>query len=296
MLETSARRIPIALINAIISPRTYRNWRRQGSLSRPIFGRFDLVLVQNETLEKRFIRLGAPDVRVVGNMKFDAPALPVEEIKRHQLLKWIDSRPHFLAASTHQGEEGAVIEAHKELRRTYPDLLTIIVPRHPERGEEIARLVNANGFVAARRASGEPLTGQTDIYIADTLGELGLFLDLSKVTFLGGSLTENGGHNPVEVVRFGSAILTGPNWQSQADSFEALLKGEGALEILSGRELADQVAHLMKDEPRRLQLTHNAERIIGEMTGAVERTLQAITPLLPVARPVDGKPDTEHLL
>ena len=87
MLETSARSIPIALINAIISQKSYRGWRRQGSLSRPIFGRFDLVLAQNEQLQKRFIRLGAPEVRVAGNLKFDAPALPVEEIKQHQLKK-----------------------------------------------------------------------------------------------------------------------------------------------------------------------------------------------------------------
>ena len=153
MLETSARNIPIVLINGIISHKSFRNWRRQGSLSRPIFGRFDLVLVQNEQLQKRFMRLGAPDVHVVGNLKFDAPALPVDELKKHQLLKWIGKRPHFLAASTHPGEERQVIEAHKKLRRKFPDLLTIIVPRHPERGEEVFDLVGDSGFAGVKRSN-----------------------------------------------------------------------------------------------------------------------------------------------
>ena len=294
MLETSTRDIPIALINGIISQKSFRNWRRQGSLSRPIFGRFDLVLVQNEQLQKRFMRLGAPDVHVVGNLKFDAPALPVDELKKHQLLKWIDKRPHFLAASTHPGEERQIIEAHKKLRRNFPDLLSIIVPRHPERGEEIADLVSASGFAGVTRSTSEVPTKQTDFYIADTLGELGMFFDISDLTFLGGSLVENGGHNPVEVVRFGAVVITGPNWINQADSFDALLKGEGALEVRSGRELADRVEALMTNEQMRSKLVENAEQIVGEMTGAVERTLEAITPLLPGVKRVGEKPKIER--
>ncbi len=294
MLETSARKIPIALINGIISYKSFRNWRRQGGLARPLFGRFDLVLVQNEQLQKFFLRLGAPEVRVVGNLKFDAPALPVDDLKKHQLLKWIVKRPHFLAASTHSGEERHIIEAHKILRQTFPDLATIIVPRHPERGGDIAELVRTSGFECVQRSSGDPLTVQSDFYIADTLGELGLFFDISDITFLGGSLSQNGGHNPVEAVRFDTAVLTGPNWRNQADSFNALLNGKGALEVASGRQLADQVKILMEDEQERLILVARAEQIIGEMTGAVARTLEAITPLLPAIKRGAGKPGIER--
>ncbi len=293
MLETSARKIPIALINAIISQKSFRGWRRWASMSRPLFGRFDLVLVQNEQLQKRIMRLGAPDVRVVGNLKIDAPALPVDELKKLQLLKWIGTRPHFLAASTHPGEERQIIEAHKKLRRQLPDLLTIIVPRHPERGEEIAELVSDNGFKCVKRSSGEGLTRETDLYIADTLGELGLFYDISDITFLGGSLVEVGGHNPIEAVRFGTVVLTGPNWHNQADSFRALLKYKGAREVTSGRELASSIFALMGNEQERLQLVANAEKVVEEMTGATDRTLAAITPMLPATKRAKNKPNIE---
>ncbi|MCP4934656.1 MAG: DUF374 domain-containing protein [bacterium] len=293
MLETSARKIPVALINGIISQKSFRHWRRWGSLSRPLFGRFDLVLVQNEQLQKRIIRLGAPDVRVVGNLKIDAPALPVDELKKHQLLKWIGARPHFLAASTHPGEERQIIEAHKKLRQQFPDLLTIIVPRHPERGDEIFELVSDSGFECVKRSSGEPLIKKTDLYIADTLGELGLFFDISNIIFLGGSLVEIGGHNPIEAVRFGTAVLTGPNWRNQNDSFHALLQGKGALEVNSGRELADSILTLMSNEQELLQLLANAEKIVEEMTGAIDRTLEAITPMLPAERRAADKQNNE---
>ncbi len=293
MLETSARDIPIALINGIISHKSFRGWRRWSSLSRPLFGRFDLVLVQNEQLQKRILRLGAPDVRVVGNLKTDAPALPVDELKKHQMLKWIGTRPHFLAASTHPGEERQIIEAHKRLRQQFPDLLTIIVPRHPERGEEIAQLVSDSGFDCLKRSSGEALTNKTNLYIADTLGELGLFFDISNITFLGGSLVEIGGHNPIEAVRFGTAVVTGPNWHTQTDSFSALLKGKGAREVSSVRELADSIEALMSNEQERLQLVANAEKIVEEMTGATDRTLAAISPMLPAGKRAKSKPNIE---
>ena len=281
VLETAARKIPLALINGIMSPKSFRNWRRRASLSRPIFGCFHLVLVQNEQLQKRFIRLGAPKVEVVGNLKFDAPPLPVDEEKKRELVTMIADRPHFLAASTHKAEEEQIIDVHKKLARTWPDLLTIIVPRHPERGDEIAELTRERGLCCARRSKGEKPSLATDIYIADTLGELGLFFDLAKIVFLGGSLVDAGGHNPVEVVRFGAVVVTGPHWNNQADSFTALLRGEGALEVTSSSELAERIGELMKDDRRCEKIIANAERITDEMTGAMERTLAAITPLLP---------------
>jgi 3-deoxy-D-manno-octulosonic-acid transferase len=281
VLETSARKIPLALVNGIMSSKSFRNWRRRGSLSRPVFGRFDLVLVQNERLQKRFMRLGAPEVKMVGNLKFDAPPLLVDEAEKQDMEQALGKRSVFLAANTHKGEEQSIFEVHKRLCQKSCDLVTIIVPRHPERGDEIAQLAGAHGLNCVQRSKGEQLVKNTDLYIADTLGELGVFFALSKIVFMGGSFVQSGGHNPVEAVRFQSAVITGSYWQNQEDIFEALLKGKGALEVSTSEELADQVALLMSDEKQRLEIVINAQRIVGEMAGAVERTLKAIEPLLP---------------
>ncbi len=282
VLETAGRKIPLVLLNGIMSGKSYRSWRKRPSMARPIFGRFHLVLVQNQPLQKNFMRLGAPDVRVVGNLKFDAPPPPVDEEKKAEIVQMIDQRPHFLAASTHKGEEEQIIAAHQKLATKMSDLLTIIVPRHPERGGEIAALVTAAGLSCVQRSKSEKVWKKTDIYIADTLGEIGNFFSLAKIVFLGGSLVESGGHNPVEVVRLGGVVLTGPHWHNQADSFSALLKGEGACEISSSHELAELAGELMVDAERCQKIVKNAEHIIEEMTGAIERSIEAITPFLPI--------------
>ncbi len=281
VLEADRRAVPLVLVNAIMSQKSFRGWRRRASLSRPLFGRFTLVLVQNELLQKRFMRLGTPDVRAVGNLKFDAPLLPVDPSGEHELASLLAGRPHFLAASTHKGEEEQIFEAHSELVQKYPDLLTLLVPRHPERGDEIAAIAREQGLVVAQRSKGEEPEDKTQIYIADTLGELGLFFSLSRVVFLGASLVENGGHNPIEPSRFGCAVITGPYWHNQADIFAALLKAEGAVEVRSATQLAETVDQLLADDGQHRQLVANAGQVVDEMTGALERTLDAIAPLLP---------------
>ncbi len=283
VLETAARKIPLVLLNGIISGKTYRSWRKRPGLARPIFGRFHLVLVQNQPMQKNFLRLGTPDVRVVGNLKFDAPPPPVDDKKKAQIRQMIGERPHFLAASTHKGEEEQIIAAHKALQVGHENFLTLIVPRHPERGNEIAALVKAAGLTCAQRSKGEQAGAETQIYIADTLGEIGNFFALAQIVFLGGSLVESGGHNPVEVVQLDGVVITGPHWHNQADSFSALLKFEGACEVRSSAELARCVDELMHDEVRRQKIARNAERIIAEMTGALERSIEAIMPLMPLA-------------
>ncbi len=288
VLETANRDIPLVLVNGIMSQKSFRYWRRSASLSRPIFGCFHLVLVQNDVLQKRFMRLGAPDVRVVGNLKFDAPLLPVDDSKKQQLQTLIGNRPHFLAASTHPGEEEQIIAAHRILQKNNSDFLTIIVPRHPERGAEIAQLAKEAGLTFARRSKGEEVDSATQLYIADTLGELGLFFALSKRVFLGGSLTENGGHNPIEPVRFGCVVLTGPHWQNQKDIFSALINGGGATEIHSAAELAERIEQLSDDQDLCTETARRAADVIDEMTGALERTISAIEPLLLAARQKTG--------
>ena len=289
VLETAARKIPLVLVNATMSLASYRRWRRWAGLSRALFGRFDLILVQNNRLQKRFAMLGAPRVMVVGNMKSDAPPLPVDEKKKQELSARIGSRRFFLAASTHKGEEEQILQAHEKLCRRFPDLLTIIVPRHPERGGLVAELAVKAGFSVAQRSKGEQPDRDIQVYVADTLGELGMFFDLSQLVFLGGSLVPAGGHNPFEPLQFDSVVITGPHWHNQSDSFDALLSGRGALEVASGAELAQCVEHLMRSKEEGKEIALRARKILDEMTGATARTLAELLPLLPETEESRGK-------
>src|SRR5579864_3759617 len=182
LLETRRRDIPVVLINARLSAKSFEGWKRAPGLARRMFGSFDLCLAQDEAIARRISALGGRDVRVAGNLKADAPPLPVDESALRTLRDSINGRPVFLAASTHQGEDQSVLAAAAVIRQS--GALTIIVPRHIERGEMLQSLAAAQGFVCTRRQKSEVPESETDIYIADTMGELGLFYRTARVAFL----------------------------------------------------------------------------------------------------------------
>src|SRR5262249_14243052 len=158
------------------------------SLSKPVFSRFDLVLTQNWRFAKRLTGLGAPKATITGNLKFDAPPPSVDGSALDELRRSIGGRPVFFAASTHPGEDEDAARVQEILQSTMPTLLTIIVPRHPGRGEAISSLLNGRHLSVARRAAGDAISGATQVYLADTIGELGLFYKLAPLSFIGGSL------------------------------------------------------------------------------------------------------------
>jgi 3-deoxy-D-manno-octulosonic-acid transferase len=279
VLESRARNIPLLLINARMSTSSFKAWRRRPGLSRPIFSAFDLVLAQNDSLAERFAQLGALDARDAGNLKADAPPPPVDVTKKRQLASAVSGRPLWLAASTHPGEDEVIATAHSMIKQALPNLLTIIVPRHPERGVVIAEQLKGEGLSATLRSQGA-LTG-TDIYVADTIGELGLFYALAPVAFIGGSLVPHGGQNPVEAIKLGTAVLTGPNWKNFTDSYTQLLKAGGAKEVTDAESLAVAVLGLLQDETARNVMTARAEATVAAMSGALPRTLEALDPYLP---------------
>ncbi|ODS02776.1 hypothetical protein AUC71_13515 [Methyloceanibacter marginalis] len=250
-------------------------------MSRPIFSAFDLVLAQNDALAERFAQLGAHDARDAGNLKADAPPPPVDDAAKAELAEALSGRPVWLAASTHPGEDEVIGTAHGLMKKALPDLVTIIVPRHPERGAPIGEMLRAKGLSVTLRSGGGLPDATTDVYVADTIGELGLFYALAPVAFIGGSLVTHGGQNPVEAIKLGTAVLTGPNFQNFRDSYGELLKAGGAKDVSDADSLAVAVLGLLQDEAARQQMRMRAEEAVAAMGGALPRTLQAIEPYLP---------------
>ncbi len=281
VLETKARNIPLLLINARMSQSSFKRWRRRPGLSRPIFSAFALVLAQNDSLAERFAQLGVPRALRVGNLKADAPPPPANLPGRRKLAAALAGRTVWLAASTHPGEDDMVAAAHLKMRAARPDLLTIIVPRHPERGPLIAEQLKPVNLKVALRSEGKLPNAATDIYVADTIGELGLFYALSPIAFVGGSLAARGGQNPVEAIKLGAAVLTGPNFHNFRDSYTELLRADGCKEITDAASLAEAALALLEDESARLAMTERASRAIAAMSGALPRTLAEIARYLP---------------
>lgn len=280
ILALSERRVPLALVNARMSGRSFKRWSRAKGLSRPIFNRFDLVLTQSEPLTRRFQELGARRVVTAGNLKVDSPPPPVDEAARSALQAALGGRARWLAASTHPGEEAIVAEAHRTLAATRPGIVTLLAPRHPERGAALAAELASKGLKVALRSTGALPDADTDIYLCDTIGELGTLYALSPVAFVGGSLVPHGGQNPIEPVRLGAAVLTGPHRGNFDDIYKALMRRKAAIEVGSAADLAAAVAGLVGDDAARGAMTAAAGLALDRLAGALERTVSGLLALV----------------
>jgi 3-deoxy-D-manno-octulosonic-acid transferase len=284
ILETASRNIPIALVNGRLSNRSRRRWQRNKTTAAPLFGRFNIVLAQNDRLALGFAKLGARNVLSVGNLKIDAPPPPVDLTELERLKAALGDRPVFAAASTHEGEEEAIAAAHRALTRNFEKLCTIIAPRHPERGTALAEMLKDLGFSVAQRSLGAVPGPRTDIYIADTIGELGTLYALAPVAFIGGSLIDRGGQNPIEAVRHGVAVLTGPHWQNFRDAYRTLLRHEGAIEVNSAADIAAAVAKLFNSPAELQRMRSGATQALATLSGALAKTVEALLRYLPDER------------
>lgn len=280
VLATEAHGIPMALINARLSARSYRRWQLWPGLIAPVLGAFDLCLAQDQEQAERFRSLGGRRVEMVGDLKAAATPLPCDPSELVQLRGFVRSRPLWLAASTHPGEEEIAARVHCHLAASHPGLLTIIVPRHPARGDAIAAMLTAQGLCVARRSPGEPLTRQTDVYLADTMGELGLFYRLAGIAFIGGSLVAKGGHNPFEAARLDCVILHGPD-MSNCAGMAAALAAAGAAETVTGVEtLARAVSGLLADRLLQTERAVAAARVAAAGLDVLDRVLDRLAPWL----------------
>ncbi len=288
MLRNLAQRgTPSALVNARMSPRSFASWQRVAPIMRPPVDAFTLVLAQSDADGARLAALGARAVRSVGNLKFDAPQLPADIEMLAALGATIGERPVWLAASTHPGEEEIVADAHAHLARALPTLLTIIVPRHAVRGTEIATALRARGLTLAQRSAGDAIAADTAIYLADTMGELGLFYRLASIAFVGKSLAGEGGQNPLEAAALDTAILTGKRIGNFTEIFAAL-DAAGALRTVNdATELGDALGALFADPMLRQRMAQGAADVAASGRGALTRVIAALSPVLAALEPGD---------
>ncbi|HUS52600.1 MAG TPA: glycosyltransferase N-terminal domain-containing protein [Thermohalobaculum sp.] len=258
---TARRGIPMMLVNARISARSASRWGWAPGMASALVGFFGQIVTQDLATVTRLEAMGADPVRVRkgGNLKALTPVPGCDPAELERLRALLGGRPVWLAVSTHAPEEEAVAAAHQVAARSIPGLLTILAPRHPERGSQIAASLVRHGLSVARRALGEAPGAETNLWLADTLGEMGLWLRLAPVSFVGGSIARLGGHNPFEPAALGSAILHGPETANFAPAYAALDAAGGARAITSGVEMGDAVAALLGSEAARRALTDAAE-------------------------------------
>jgi 3-deoxy-D-manno-octulosonic-acid transferase len=280
ILSSAARRLPMVLINGRMSHRSFPRWRRVSGTISALLSRFEVCLAQSRADAQRFAALGSRNVVITGNLKLDVPAPPADFTKLERLTSVTRGRPIILAASTHPGEEEILIEAHRTLAGFFPSLLTVIVPRHPARGEALARMIATSGLHAALRSREELPTAAIDIYVADTMGELGLFYRLSGIVFMGGSLVKHGGQNPIEAVKLGASIVHGPHVFNFGDVYQALDAAGGAKQADTREALVKQIGQWLADPVARNLSVASAERVVSQLGGALERTLAALEPYL----------------
>lgn len=284
LLDLDRRAIPRVLVNGRVSPESHRRWTSIHPIIEKLLAGFAVCLAQSDRDAQFLGELGAPNVVATGNIKDGAAPLAADAQQLADLAAIVGERPRWVAASTHPGEEDAAARVHQTLHDRFPDLLTIIVPRHPERGVGIQKEIEELGLAVARRSAGDSLSPDTTIYVADTLGELGLWYRLAPVVFVGKSLVGTGGQNPLEPARLGCALVFGPSMSNFEQISEELLSCGAARRIADQEDLATVLADLlgqpeMMDEMARAGLDYGA-------TGgkALAHTMVHLEPLLEAAR------------
>jgi len=280
ILSSAARRLPMVLINGRMSHRSFPRWRRITGTISALLGRFDVCLAQSQVDADRFAALGSRNVVTTGNLKLDVPAPPADPARLERLMGVTRGRPIVVAASTHPGEEELFVEAHRRLAAIFPSLLSVIVPRHPDRGQTIARAIAASGLHVALRSREELPIATTDIYVADTMGELGLFYRLAPIVFMGGSLIAHGGQNPIEAIKLGASIVHGPHVFNFADVYAALDGAGGARLAATPDALVKQLGQLLADPAARGKSMAAADRVVAQLGGALDRTFAVLEPYL----------------
>lgn len=279
VLQTKESGAKMALINARMSQDSVDRWRSKRKFARQIFSTFDTILPADTLTHNALKFLGGNVISQIGNLKTATPALEFDAAEAANLKNAVGHRPIWLAASTHDPEEAAILKAHVTGPGSRADALLLWVPRHPERGHEIAEL--CAGHNIAVRSQGEPLTATTSIYIMDTLGEMGLALDLADVAFVGGSLHGSlTGHNPLEPARASVPILTGPHIASFTDIYAEFFNHNAAMRVNSAKKLEKSVMALLKDPAAARQMAGRAKLLAEESDGVLDYTLARLRALL----------------
>ncbi len=286
--EVRGRKIPAVLIQARMSDASFQRWYRFKSWAKELMGTFALCLAQTEDDRSRFVALGARPARCFGNLKYAARPLPFDEAELAKLKAAIGDRPVWLLASSHRGEEEMALATHQKLRGQHPGLLTVIVPRHTSRNEDIIKQIKTADLVFAQRSKNEPIAAYTGIYLADTMGELGLFYRLCQLAVIGGSFKRVGGHNPVEAAQLDCAIIFGPHMYNFSAIAREFTRQKAAIQLQGFNELTFTLDRLLGDKAEKLKYAGAAKMLADQKRHVLDQIVEALRPWL------DGKAGFEN--
>lgn len=248
--EVKQADIPLILVNGRVSDKSFEKWKKHKGFIREILNCFDLCLGQSQQDYERLIELGAPNVECAGNLKYAGKPLPVDGAKLAVLEQAVNGRQVFLISSTHHNEEEQLAEYLTSLCKRLPDVLTIVVPRHPNRGGEIVEMFRQKGFETAQRSANDDILPATKVYVADTIGEMGLWYRLAEVSFIGGSLIAHGGQNFMEPARDNNAVLIGRYVFNFMDMSERALAAGALLKFETADEVIKAAIELLSDQEK----------------------------------------------
>jgi 3-deoxy-D-manno-octulosonic-acid transferase len=275
IIQIHKMKIPLVLLNARLSNRSYHRWLKFRFLARQLLSRFSLCLAQSPSMAKRLIHLGAPKVEVMANLKFAADPLPVSVDKLQKLSRLFKDRVIWVAASTHAGEEEIVIQTHHDLKKRFPNLLTILIPRHPNRCDKVKKLCEDSGLsVQSHSVLQNNSFFDFEIYLVDTIGELGLFFSLSSIVFIGGSFVSVEGHNPIEPVLFKCTVLWGPRMSNFKDVCAHL--SDDCYAVQTQKELAEGVQNLFLNPEKAKALGAAAFETVKKQAEGVQETVHLL--------------------
>lgn len=276
--EIKRRAIPAALVNARLSERSYKRWQMAPQTIKTMLGAFSVILAQTWDAEKKYKALGAQAVYFTDNIKYSAAPLPCDHQDLQALQSAIGTRPCWVYASTHDGEEQLASRIHERLKQRFPDLLTIIVPRHPDRRAQIAALI---GDAQLRGPDKTPPASDTGIYIADTMGELGLFYRAAPIAMIGRSFSADGGggHNPIEAAQLNCAVLSGPYVQFQQEIFDDMVAADAARLVTDDDDLYDALMRLLDDKPYLTDRQEKAALFAARKSAVIDTVMARLSAL-----------------
>lgn len=271
--------VPVAVVNGRLSPRAFARYQRLRSLMASALANVTWLAAKSAQDAERFQALGcrAEAIQVVGSLKFEVPSQEKALKESEYLLQAWGSRPVWVAGSTRDGEEALLLEAHRQLLKRFPTALLVLVPRHPQRFDEVAKLCSQGGWALSRRSQQQAVTPQTQVYLGDTLGELATLYAAGHVAYVGGSLVPLGGHNVVEPAALGKPVLCGPSLENFSDVAEPLLAA-GALSVVeTPSALADALAEWLTTPSFALQVGQAGREVVEAHRGALKRTLDGLS-------------------
>jgi 3-deoxy-D-manno-octulosonic-acid transferase len=276
----TARGTRMVLLNGRVSAESFRDWRRVRPLIAELLAGFSLISARSPEDRERLLALGARDVAAPGDLKAAALPLAADPALVGEMDAQLAGRPRWFAASTHPGEERAIGETQRTLRQRIPGLITLLAPRHPSRAAEIRRDLESLGLTVAQRSRVEPIAAETDIYLADSIGELGVWFRLAEIAFVGGSLVPHGGQNLLEPARLDCAVVAGPHTANFARIAAEMNETGALLQVGGPAELTMAIADLLADPGRRRAMAEAASAYAQRQAGVLDGVMEVLAPLL----------------